>query len=154
VPAVGAAVSALLSPHGRFVCNIGTNRRPDGSAADPPNKPSLHDLMRAYAMIDHNYVFRPTGARRLVRDHDLHQQLTGCGLSVERTEYVEYPFDPDQTYAWSRIPIFTAHFDGLSYQQRMDALDKAWARFDRQDQPPSRWAILVATAPTGARSAR
>lgn len=145
VPDVAAAISALLAPNGRFACSVGTNRQPDGSPAHPPRKPSLHDLMRAYAVIDHNFVFQPSSrARRLMDDDGIRDQLEAGGLNVVRTEYLEYAFDPDQTYAWSQVPIFTAHFTGLSYSQRMAALDKAWAKLDPHAQPPSRWAILVA----------
>jgi ubiquinone/menaquinone biosynthesis C-methylase UbiE len=142
---VTAAVSGLLAPHGRFACTIGTNRRPDGSTAPPPQKPSLHDLMRAYAVIDHGFVFQPSRRlRRLMDDDGLRDQLVEGGLNVLQTEYVEYAFDPNQAYAWSKVPIFTEHFARLTYEQRMDALDKAWAKLDPHAQPPSRWAILVA----------
>jgi SAM-dependent methyltransferase len=142
---VAATIPALLRPHGRFACSIGTNRQPDGSPAPPPGKPSLHDLMRAYAVIDHDFILQPSSrSRRLMNDDGLRDQLTAGGLNVMQTEYVEYAFDAAQTYAWSQIPIFTAHFTGLSYEQRMAALDKAWTKLDPQAQQPSRWAILVA----------
>lgn len=147
VPAVVATVSTLLVPGGRLACSLGTNRPPDGSAAQP-QKPSLHELMRAYAVIDHNFLFQP-GRRsgRLMNDVELGEHLQTGGFQVVRTEYVDYPFDAAQTYAWSQIPIFTAHFSGLTYEQRMDALDKAWSKLDPQAQGPSRWAIVVAQRP-------
>jgi hypothetical protein len=77
-------------------------------------------------------------------DDGLRDQLVEGGLDLLRTEYVEYAFDPNQAYAWSKVPIFTEHFAGLTYEQRMDALDRAWAKLDPHAQPPSRWAILVA----------
>lgn len=145
---VMAAVSHLLAPGGRFVCNLGTNKTPYGDIAEPPRKPALHDLMRAFAVIDHNFVWRPSAmASTNITEEDVRAELSATGMVVEPTAYVEYDFDAEQLYAWNSIPIFTEHFTGLTYCQRMDALNKAYAKLDADCQPPSRWAIVVAYRP-------
>lgn len=164
VEPVATAVADLLRPGGRFVCNLGTRQRetaPAAAAADALRsddaKPSLYDLMRAYAVIDHGFVHEPSPtAPSTLTDERLRDVLSARGLCVDAGEIVEYPFDLDQTYAWMRIPIFTEQFTGLTYAQRMDALDKAYARVDRRPGPASRWLIVRATRPesgTGVRAA-
>lgn len=142
---VARAVSELLAPGGRFVCNIGTTRTSNGAEDDQARKPSLHELMRAFAVIDHDFVSRPSPmSRRLVTEQDIRQELTERGLVVEPADYAEYDFDAQQLYAWTSIPLFTEQFTGLTYHQRMDALNKAYAQLDPTHQQGPRWAIISA----------
>ncbi len=47
---------------------------------------------------------------------------------------------------WMSIPIFTEQrLAGLTYEQRMDALTKAFARVDHaRPVPPARWMVFLA----------
>lgn len=129
------AIACLLRPGGRFACNVGDY---DGAAKQ---KPGLHDLLMAYAVIDHDFVPR-WGHRIGLPVADIEATLQDNGLQTTR-ESVAYPADPEQEYAWLQVPIFTGRFRGLTYEQRMSALDKAWARFDRSHAEPNRWIILT-----------
>lgn len=60
------------------------------------------------------------------------------------TESVGHPQSADEIVAWMRVPVFTEHWAGLSYPQRMAALDQAWERYDKTQQEVQRWTIVVA----------
>lgn len=70
--------------------------------------------------------------------------MASRGLAVEPATYVAYPFDAEQTYAWCTVPIFARQVRGLTYEQHLDVLDKAYARLDPSAQAPSRWVIVAA----------
>ena len=154
VPAVVSAVARLLSSGGRFAFNIGSQFLLGSGPPPPRSKPSLIELMAAIATLDHDFVpprlgpppARPGGPLTVDRVESL---LTDAGLVVEEAAWEEHESPVDQERAWLSIPIFTElPFAGLTYEQRMDAMEKAFERVDRDAQPNrSRWAVFVARKP-------
>lgn len=56
-----------------------------------------------------------------------------------------YTTSIDAERAWLSIPIFTEiSFPGLTYEQRMDCLEKAYQRVDERSVTPSVWGVFVA----------
>jgi SAM-dependent methyltransferase len=143
------AVAWLLRPGARLAFNIGSQFILGGGPPPPREKPSLIELMSA-TLLDHDFVpprvGRPGGPLTVERVEHL---VTGAGLVVEETSWEEHEVSVEQERAWLSIPIFTElPFAGLTYEQRMDALGKAYSRLD-PSQPPtrSRWAVFVVRKP-------
>lgn len=121
MPVTLAAVRNVLTPGGRLVFNLEapSDRAPESQL------PGLWDLMRAYAVIDHDFVFRPSGPPRPARSlQDIEQLVADAGLVVEASEILEQEATVQQRRAWLSVPIFSAAFSGLSHQARLDC----WTR--------------------------
>ncbi|HVX47216.1 MAG TPA: methyltransferase domain-containing protein [Mycobacteriales bacterium] len=129
------AVARLIEGGGRFTCNVAA---PDGSRR---SRPTLFELMHAFAVVEHDYTGGP-GRRPRHRDQ-ITDQLHDNGFTVTE-EIVEFPSSVEETLAWMRIPIFTERMAGLTYEQRMDSLDKAAARLDPAAIEPHRWLTITA----------
>ncbi|MGH7488756.1 MAG: hypothetical protein ACREMY_24615 [bacterium] len=96
--------------------------------------------MLAYAVIDHDFIFSP--GRRPQR-REITAVLRDSGFEVTE-DIVEFPCGVEETVAWMRIPIFTERWSGLSYEQRMDSLEKARLRLNPESVEPHRWLVLTA----------
>jgi SAM-dependent methyltransferase len=155
MPAAAEAVRRVLRPGGRFVFNIGEHfiRMPDSEDRERERStPSLTELMWAAAVLYHGFVPRlvgaPPGTRGPRTIASVNALLVAAGLEVEPTRIVEQVNGPESLRAWLSVPIFTERqFPGLSYEQRMDALDIAYERLDEPPPDRSRWAVFVARTP-------
>lgn len=135
IDVVVPAVAGLLRPGGRFVSNLGVRRAVE--------QPTLGSLAYSIAAADHR--FPSPGRRRPKGREDLLRVLTRSGFRVSE-HTLELPVSAEQELAWLRIPIFTERW-GVTYEQRMAALDTAWERYDRNSDLLQRWLVLDAEKP-------
>ena len=71
--------------------------------------------------------------------------LTEAGFVLDSFDRAEFAMSVDAKRAWLSIPIFTeVSFAGLTYEQRMGCLAKAYERVDQQAVTPSVWGVFVA----------
>ncbi len=140
-----AAVKRILRPGGRFVFNVGGGFAGLGSLRRPA-KPSLNDLINSIAIADYGYVprSRPTGP--VLTPALLTEQLTNAGFTDIRKEVVAYQGTVEEKRAWLSIPVFARPPGQLTYDQRMEILQKAAARTDDSQVTITNWLIVAAKA--------
>jgi ubiquinone/menaquinone biosynthesis C-methylase UbiE len=145
MPATFAAARRVLRPGGRLVFNIGGQfvALPSEDLG-PQEKPSLHDYMLAYAILDHDFV-PAVRQRRNRTPQQIEQQLTAAGLTQRSADIVGYASTMEQTRDWLSIPIFAGAFGSLGHQQRADVLAKAYDRVDKSQSTTTRWLLVTAT---------
>jgi phosphopantetheine adenylyltransferase len=61
-------------------------------------------------------------------------------------EIVGYESTVEQDRAWLSIPMFASRFAWLSYEQRMDLLEKAYQKVDKSQVSTTRWLLVTAAA--------
>ena len=153
IPATVVAVGRVLRPGGRFVFNVGAEMLADHADEDQSSDP-LIKLMESFAAREYGWAPAParrTGpGRRELSENWLLQVLGNAGFGVAPVQVLTYRCSLEEQRAWLSIPIFTVRsFGGLSYDQRMAALDHAYCRIaDGQNghaQVPSRWVAFAAT---------
>ena len=143
------AIASVLDVGGRFVGNIGRQFMimPFTDDELEPAGPGLFELMNAFAVIDHDYA-----ARRAMRGgpplraEGVTAMLEAAGLADVSSQEFSYADTLERSRDWLAIPIFTERLlPGLTYEQRMDCLAKAYERVDPATITPSRWMAFVAT---------
>ena len=73
--------------------------------------------------------------------------LDGAGFDVEQVAEFTYQRDAGAERARLSVPIFTKYYlPGLSYQDRMRVLAKAYARLGAGETEPSRWVAFAVRA--------
>lgn len=148
-----AGVRRVLRPGGRFAFNIGRQFivMPFSDDELNPTGPRLWELLEAYAVIDHGHV--PSRPARRGGPPLTVERVTAlveeAGLVLRVSEEREYADTLERQRDWLSIPVFTEHtLPGLTYDQRMEALAKAYERADKHlMQPPARWMLFVAQRP-------
>lgn len=146
-PAVFTAVKQILRPGGRFVFNIGGGFTDLSAPRDRGSRrtPSLNDLITAIAVRDYGYVppdkeQSPPVLPRSVVD----EQLTESGLTVLSSQVVTHQNTVAEKRAWLSIPVFARPPGQLTYQQRMEILQQAYAKVDTTQVRTTRWLVVVA----------
>jgi SAM-dependent methyltransferase len=150
--ATAAAVRNLLVTGGRFVFNAGAGFL--GGQKDPnfpDDRPSPISIMRDIAAQDYGWrppdpAASPTGRPRPTQE-SICRCLEGAGFDVEQVAEFTYQRDAEAQRAWLSVPIFTKYYlPGLSYQDRMRVLAKAYARLGTGQTELSRWVAFAARA--------
>ena len=90
----------------------------------------------------------PVPQRTPLSPDSIKAELAQAGLEQHSAEVINYPHRPDMTRAWLEVPIFADTIcPGLPYEQQMQALELAAARYVEPTTPqPARWYVVVATA--------
>jgi SAM-dependent methyltransferase len=152
--ATAAAVRTLLVGGGRFVFNKGAAflaQQPDPNFPDDRLSPIA--VMRDIAAQDHGWrppdcAAPPSGRPRWNREF-IRRCLDGAGFDVEQVTEFTYQRGAGAERAWLSVPIFTKYYlPGLSYEDRMRVLAKAYARLGSAQPEPSRW-VAFAARPSG-----
>jgi SAM-dependent methyltransferase len=146
-PAVFIAAKQALRAGGRFVFNIGGSFAGLPAGTKPRSGPSLNELITAVAAEQYGYT--PSPAPRppapltvgLVRE-----QLRAAGLTVLGTETVTHTGTLEEKRAWLSIPAFARPPGPFTYEQRMDILERAYARADASRPVTTAWLIVTAEA--------
>jgi hypothetical protein len=149
MPATFAAVRRVLGPGGRFAFNIGADcmTMPEYAPSQADSELSLLGLMQQAAAA--SYGWKPAadpGPRAQITVDSVTALLTAAGFAEPRVAIAEYSADHEATRAWLSIPIFTERrFPGLSYEQRMHALDIAYRQLEKPTAGSSHWVVFTAT---------
>jgi SAM-dependent methyltransferase len=146
-PAVFAAVKQALRPGGRFVFNIGGSFAGLPTGAKPRPDPSLNELITVVAA--EQYGYKPSPAPRppapltagLARE-----QLRAAGFTVLATETVTHTGTLEEKRAWLSIPAFARPPGPFTYEQRMEILERAYARADASRPVTTAWLVVTAEA--------
>ena len=150
--ATAAAVRNLLVPAGRFVFNVGAGylgRQQDPNFSD--DRPSPVSVMREIAAQDYGWrppdpAGPPSGRPRPTRE-SICRRLDSAGFDIEQVAEFTYHRDGNAERDWLSVPVFTKYYlPGLSYQDRMRVLAKAYARLGTGQPEPSRWVAFAARA--------
>jgi SAM-dependent methyltransferase len=145
-----AAVRNVLTAGGRFVFNVGFDHLAEqDDPSFPGDRPSPISVMKAIAAGD--YGWRPpdaagAGSRRsrLSRE-SICRCLDAAGFEIERVAEFGYEEDAESERAWLSVPIFTKYqFPGLSYEDRMRVLAKAYMLLGPRKAELSRWVAFAA----------
>ncbi|WP_028649041.1 class I SAM-dependent methyltransferase [Nocardiopsis sp. CNT312] len=146
VSAVAAAVHGVLRPGGRFVFNIGAGfaglTQPNGQGRTGP---SLDSLIHRIAARDYGYTPPPTldTGPKLPLAAVTHF-LTEAGLTVVHTEVTTQHTAMAERKAWLSIPIFARPNGDFTHAQRLDMLEKAYARTNPEETTMTNWLVVVA----------
>jgi SAM-dependent methyltransferase len=149
-------VRRILRPGGCFAFNIPRQFLVLPYTDDElnPAAPSISELLRAFAVVDHNHTpaKRRAPAGSVVgapwRPEQVARLVTEAGLVMRMSEERRYPDSLERQRGRLSVPIFTDWLSDLTYDQRMDALAKAYERADKTvPLPPTRWVLFVAEAP-------
>ena len=147
-PAAFAAVKRILRPGGRFVFNVGGGF---AGLTDPGRspcraKPSLNDLINAIAVLDYGYAPQKQAPAPILTPATISTQLTKARFTAITSEVLAYQATLDEKRAWLSIPLFARPPGQLTHRQRMDILDKAFARMDKPQTTITQWLVVVAEA--------
>ncbi len=148
-PETFAAVKRILRPGGRFVFNIGggfagVTNTGDGLARSTP---SLKDLISAIAVLDYDYVpCRGWTSRAILTPATVDEQLAEAGFTVLTSDIVTHHSTMEEKRAWLSIPLFARPQGQLTHQQRMEILQKAFAKVDKTQVNTTNWLVIVAQA--------
>jgi SAM-dependent methyltransferase len=148
--ATATAVRNVLAAGGRFVFNVGFDHLDQPNDPDfPADRPSLISVMKVIAAED--YGWRPpdaagAGSRPSRLSHEsICRYLEAAGFDVEQVAEFAHEQDAESERAWFSVPIFTKYqFSGLSYEDRMRVLAKAYARLGPRKAELSRWLAFAA----------
>jgi len=145
-PAVFAAVKQALRPGGRLVFNIGGSFAGLPSARTKPRPgPSLNELITAVAA--EQYGYKPSPDPRPPLTAGLVQaQLRAAGFTVLGTETVTHAGTLEEKRAWLSIPAFARPPGPFTYGQRMEILERAYARADTSQPVTTAWLVVTAEA--------
>ena len=150
--ATAAAVHNVLEVGGRFVFNVGSgflDQRDDPNF--PDDRPSPISVMREIAAQDYGWRLPDAAMPRRRRSRLSQESICRClddsGFEVEQVEEFTYEQGAEAERAWLSVPIFTKdQLPGLSYEDRMRVLAKAYARLGPGQAEPSRWVAFAARA--------
>jgi SAM-dependent methyltransferase len=150
--ATAAAVRNILATGGRFVFNVGFDHLDQqDDPGFPSDQPSLIGVMKAIAAED--YGWRPPDAAEAGgRPSQLSQEsicrcLDAAGFEIEQVAEFAYEQNAESERAWLSVPIFTRYqFPGLSYEDRMRVLAKAYDRLGTSQTELSRWIAFAVRA--------
>ncbi|WP_405589712.1 class I SAM-dependent methyltransferase [Streptomyces sp. NBC_01190] len=150
VPAVFTAVRRVLRPSGRFVFNIGGGfagiTHPDEAITH--TKPSLNSLIQQIAARDFGYVPPPvTGSPPKLPLHKVTEHLATAGMTVVETEVTAQHSTIAEKKAWLSIPVFSRPDGTLTFKQRMQILEAAYALIDPGAPTVTSWLVVVAQRP-------
>ena len=143
-----AAVKRILRRGGRLVFNVGGGF----AGLDGPGdclrraKPSLNDLINAIAVLDYGYVPRREASAPILTPAILSEQLTEAGFAAISSDVFAYQGTLEEKRAWLSIPLFARPPGHLTHRQRMEILDKAFARTDKSQTSVTEWLVIVAEA--------
>src|SRR5882762_6945058 len=101
--------------------------------------------MLEYAIRD--YGFRPHRHGRVrprPTPESIDELLRDAGFTAVTVEIIGYEATVEQHQAWLSIPIFSGRFAALSYDERMDILEKAYRRVDKGQVSTTRWLVVTA----------
>jgi hypothetical protein len=147
-PAVFAAVKTMLRPGGRLVFNIGgsfAGLRPARTAPRPG--PSLNELITAVAAEQYGYTPSPDPQSAAPLTASLVQaQLRAAGFTVLGTETVTHTGTLEEKRAWLSIPAFARPPGPFTHAQRMEILERAYARADASRPVTTAWLVVTAEA--------
>ena len=147
-----AAVRNCLADGGSFVFNIASGFLGEQDDPGVPDDwPAWISIMRDIAAEDYGWRPPDTATPRRRRPRLSRESIADCleaaGFDVERVADFSYRQDVESERAWLSIPIFTRYrLPGLSYQDRMRVLAKAYARLDPGQTALSRWVAFAARA--------
>lgn len=150
MPAVLKGLAASTRAGAPVAFNIGSQFLLGMGSPPERDKPSLLELMAAIAVLEHDFVPRRTGPPPSrhggpLTPERVESMLVEAGFILDSFERAEYATSVDAERAWLSIPIFTEiSFAGLTYEQRMDCLAKAYQRVDERSVTPSAWGVFVA----------
>jgi SAM-dependent methyltransferase len=147
VPAVAPAVHTVLRPGGRFVFNIGGGfaglANPDAQASR--SSPSLDMLIHQIAAQDYGYIPPPgNDTSPKLPLAVITRNLADAGLRVVDTEVTTQHTTNAERKEWLSIPVFARPEGDLTYEQRMDILNKAYACTNPNDVTATRWLVITA----------
>jgi SAM-dependent methyltransferase len=146
-PAVFAAARQALRPGGRLVFNIGGSFAGLAARTRPHLTPSLSELITAVAAEQYGYVAfpdpRPPAPLTAAR---VQRQLRAGGFRVLSTETVTHAGTLEEKRAWLSIPAFARPPGPFTYQQRMEILERAYARADASQPVSTAWLVVTAEA--------
>jgi SAM-dependent methyltransferase len=147
-PATFASVKRILRPGGRFVFNVGGGFAGLAGPGDGPRraKPSLNDLINAIAVLDYGYAPQKQASAPILTCAVLSEQLTEAGFTAITSEVLAYQGTLEEKRAWLSIPLFARPPGQLAHRQRMDILDKAFARMDKPQTIITEWLVIAAEA--------
>jgi SAM-dependent methyltransferase len=146
-PAVFTAVKQALHPGGRFVFNIGGSFAGLPAGTKPRPGPSLNELITAVAA--EQYGYKPSPDPRPpapLTPGRVREQLRAAGFTVLDTETVAHTGTLEEKRAWLSIPAFARPPGPFTYEQRMDILERAYARADASRPVTTAWLVVTAEA--------
>ena len=147
-PATFAAVKRILRPGGRFVFNVGGGfvGLADPSGSPHRAKPSLNDLINAIAVLDYGYAPQKQASVPILTSAILSKQLTEAGFTAITSEVLAYQGTLKEKRAWLSIPLFARPPGQLTHRQRMEIMDKAFAKVDKPQTTITQWLVIGAEA--------
>lgn len=146
-PAVFAAVKQALRPGGRFVFNIGGSFAGLPAGAMPRPGPSLNELITTVTAEHYGYKPSPDPRPPAPLTADLVQaQLRAAGFTVLGTETVTHTGTLEEKRAWLSVPAFARPPGPFTYEQRMEILERAYARADVSRPVSTAWLVVTAEA--------
>jgi SAM-dependent methyltransferase len=146
-PAVFAAVKEALRPGGRFVFNIGGSFAGLPGVPKPRPGPSLNELITTVAAEQYGYKPSPDPRPPAPLTAGLVQaQLRAAGFTVLGTETVTHTGTLEEKRAWLSIPAFARPPGPFTYEQRMEMLERAYARADASRPVTTVWLVVSAEA--------
>lgn len=147
-PAVFTAARQALRRGGRLVFNIGgsfAGLSPE--RAKPCPGPSLNELISAVAA--EQYGYKPSPGPRTpapVTAGLVQEQLRAAGFTVLGAETVTHTGTLEEKRAWLSIPAFARPPGPFTHEQRMEILDRAYARADPSRPVTTAWLVVTAEA--------
>ena len=146
--ALFAAVRQALRPGGRLVFNIGgsfAGLRP--ARTEPRPGPSLNELITAVAAEQYGYTPTPDPRPAAPLTASLVQaQLRAAGFTVLGTDTVTHTGTLEEKRAWLSIPAFARPPGPFTHAQRMEILERAYARADTSRPVTTAWLVVTAEA--------
>ena len=147
-PATFAAVKRILRPGGRLVFNVGGGFAglADPSGSPHRAKPSLNDLINAIAVLDYGYAPQKQASVPILTSAILSKQLAEAGFTAITSEVLAYQGTLKEKRAWLSIPLFARPPGQLTHRQRMEIMDKAFAKVDKPQTIITQWLVIGAEA--------
>jgi ubiquinone/menaquinone biosynthesis C-methylase UbiE len=149
--ATAQAVRTVLKVGGRFAFNVPVGFLHDGDSQPASDRyPALLSEMREIAQRDYGWVPETVAEgkpwQRLSRDWYC-RSLTAAGFDVEQVSEVSHQNSAESQRAWLSIPIFTRdRLGGLSYEDRMRVLAKAYDHLGPGRPESAQWMVFVGRA--------
>jgi SAM-dependent methyltransferase len=150
--AAATAVRAVIKAGGLFVFNMPVGFLGDAESTRSSDRfPALLSEMRAIAEQDYGWTPDPSApsprSRPRLTRASICRSLADAGFDVEQAADVSHQESAESQRAWMSVPIFTRdRLPGLSYEQRMGALEKAYERLGPWRAAPAPWIVYAARA--------
>jgi SAM-dependent methyltransferase len=147
------AVHAALAPGGRFAFNISVRNLALGSSegAGRPAMPMLMQWACALAADRKGCVPDPDvgfSTPRLTVD-SVREALHRNGIELVETGFVDHVSSVAEQRAWMSVPIFSTSLTmlrSLSYTERLEVIDEAYQRCDKDAVHHTRWFVALGIA--------